>query len=124
MSMEITLITQEIYDQLLGYYEKYPNLTLQNKGYEEIELMASRTFTEEDKKAKSEVEEILKRHIKHFIRFQNFRLTKKSKEVQMRFQYVWDPEATHFIGVGYLLLDELLNGFRWPEPDSENDLKS
>lgn len=121
MSMKITLITQEIHDQLQGYYEKYPNLTLQNKGYEGIDFSK---LSEEERSAKAEIEVILKKYIDNFIEFQNFRLSTKSKEVQMRFQYIWDPESTHFKGVGYLLIDELLNGFRWSEPDSENNLKS
>lgn len=120
MSMKITLITQEVHDQLQEYYEKYPNLTLQNKGYEGIDFSK---LSEEERSVKSEIEGILKKHIDDFIEFQNFVLTKKSKEVQMRFQYIWDPGVTYYKGVGYLLIDELLNGFRWPEPDSENDLK-
>lgn len=110
--MTITLIDQATHDRLLEIYNTYPALSLQNNGYQYIDQSK---FTEEEAAAFKEVEDILKVHINDFRKLHNFRLSKRTNEIQLRFEYVWDPEATHFVGVGYILLDELLNGFR-PSP--------
>jgi hypothetical protein len=110
--MTITLITQEVYENLLDIYNKYPKLTLQNEGYQYIRKA---DLNEEETTKLKEVNDILKTAIKGFSEFNNFRLGKKTQELQIRFQYNWsaDDERGHpFVGVGYLYLDELLNGFR------------
>lgn len=104
--MTIQLITEDLYNELLQIQKDFPKLTFQNNGYEYINKS---TFTDEDVVAFERVSEILNDHIQGFNRFDNFRLTEKTKEIQIRIQYYWDIS---FRGVGYLLLDELLNGFR------------
>lgn len=104
--MTIELITEDLHNELLQIQKNFPKLTFQNNGYEYINKS---TFTDDDMNAFNRVTEILNDHIKGFSRFDNFRLTEKTKEVQIRIQYYWDIS---FRGVGYLLLDELLNGFK------------
>lgn len=103
--MKIELLTKELYDELVDINNKYPALFLQNIGYEGINRD---TLTEEEKKADKRVNEILKEHIKNFSRFQNF-CKNKNGELRLRFQYHWSES---FTGVGYILVEELLNGFR------------
>lgn len=103
--MTINLLTPEQHKQLFNIYKNFPALSLQNKGYEGLNL--SNLTTEEKTKIK-EVETILKQSIEGFRSFQNFRLNKDS-EIQIRLQYKYDES---FTGVGYILLDELLNGFK------------
>jgi hypothetical protein len=114
--MKIELISKENHAELKRIYKQHPNLTLQNKGYEEIDL---KSLPEKDKLAHKIVETILKEHITGFIRFQNFGLTKKSREIRLRFQYNYGAEdnSMYFQGVGYILLNELLNGFKEKEND-------
>ena len=111
--MTITLITQEVYNNLVEIYTKYPKLTLQNKGYEYIR---KDDLNNEELTKLKEVETILKEAIKGFKTFSNFRTNNKTQELQIRFQYDYSADAkirtTPFVGVGYLYLNELLNGFR------------
>ncbi len=109
--MTIELISKENHDKLTKFYNERTNLSLQNKGYEGIN---KDTLTEEDKKAIQEIEEILNNSIVGFSRFQNFRESKKYKEPEIRLQYNYsaDQHGTYFIGVGYILISELLNGFK------------
>lgn len=109
--MTIILITQEQYDRLLHLYTTHPNLTYENKGYDEIDKSK---LSPEDISAFKEVESVLSKAIKGFVRFQNFRT--REHGVQLRFQYDWSADDTHppivrFTGVGFLMLHELLNGF-------------
>ncbi len=109
--MTIELITQQDYDRLLAIQKEYPNLTYQNKGYEYPNRIA---WVEEEHNAFREVEDILNKSIKGFSALNHFRLSKKDGEIQLRFQYNWGAEdnSMPFIGVGYILVDELLNGFK------------
>ena len=104
--MKIQLITPEQHENLLNIYKTYPALTLQNNGYEYINKAK---LTDNEKASLKEVEEILNKHIEGFSSFSNFRLSKKTQEIEIRLQYRYDSS---FTGVGYILLDELLNGFR------------
>lgn len=115
--MKIELISKEQHAFLKKMKEKHFILTLQNEGYEYI---SESNLSDEDKKAIKAIEAILKDHIAGFSKFSNFRLSKNSKEIQIRFQYNWNADADpnesrgksgSFIGVGYILVDELLNGF-------------
>lgn len=108
--MTIDLITQEQYNILLNIQKNHKILTFQNKGYEYIDKSK---LTESDKEAIKEIESILNSHIKGFYNFNNF-LFSKDNELRIRFQYNWnyDNNIGSFKGVGYILLDELLNGFR------------
>lgn len=109
--MKIQLITPEQHEILNTIYLSFPALTLQNKGFEGINR---RDLTQEEKEADKKVNEILKSSIIGFSRFQNFKLS-KSDDIQLRFQYNYNynpNDGIPFIGVGYILLDELLNGFK------------
>jgi len=108
--MKIELITPEQHEKLFNIYSKFPALTLQNKGYEYIK---KDSLTDEEKTVLKEVEEVLKKSICGFSSFSNFRLD-KNNDVQIRIQYNYGAEdkSSQFIGAGYILLDELLNGFK------------
>ena len=110
--MTINLISERQYNILLGIQAKYPKLTFQNTGYEYVDKSK---FSEKDHKAFRIVENILKKNIWGFGKFNNFRIT-KSKEIDMRFQYNWtkdDPTSgIPYEGVGYVLVEELHKGFR------------
>ncbi len=108
--MKIELLTQEQHDQLKNIYESFPELTLQNTGYEGINRDK---LPDAAKEADKTVNSILKTHVAGFSSFQNFRLNKKSGELELRFQYNYnyDNNGLPFTGVGYILLTELLNGF-------------
>lgn len=101
--MKINLITSEEHKILSDIQKNNPILTFENKGYEYIDKSK---FSDEDKIAFDKITEILKLHIIDFVEFNNFRIRKN--DIQIRFQYKYDPS---FTGVGYILLDELLNGF-------------
>lgn len=103
--MEIKLIDNVIYNELLEIQKNYPVLTFQNKGYEYINISL---FNDEEKEKYNRVHEILKNHIVDFVKFNNFLFPEKSDKVKIRCQYKYNES---FTGVGYLFLDELLNGF-------------
>jgi hypothetical protein len=102
--MRITLITPSEHKELKDIYSNVPKLTFQNNGYEYIDKSK---FTESDKTAFDRVTEILKKSVHGFSCFNNFRLT-KNNEIELRLHYRYNES---FTGVGYILLDELLNGF-------------
>ena len=106
--MTIILLSQQEYDTLIQIQKQFPALTFQNEGYEYIDR---RKFTPEEKTADSTVASILHEHIKHFVRFDNFRV-RKDGELTVRFQYHWSDS---FTGVGYLSVRELLHGFDKPD---------
>lgn len=109
-TMRIELISEEDYKTLLSIYTNFKSLSLQNRSYEGIK---KDSLTTEELNKFAEVETLLKKAIKGFRRFQNFRLSNKG-EIQLRFQYNYShgTNARPFTGVGYILLDELLNGFK------------
>lgn len=103
--MEIDLITPKEHQKLYAIYQHYPELFLQNNGYE---YLNKSSFTTDVQNAYDTVSEILKKYITGFVKFHNFRLSKE-KQIQLRFDYLWNAS---FTGVGYILLDELLIGFQ------------
>lgn len=106
--MRIELISQSQYDELKSIHENHPKLVFQNDGYEYID---KRKLSEDDVNAFNTVTEILKKHIYGFCEFNNFLLSKKGR-VLLRLQYNYNYDTSgSFNGVGYILLDELLNGF-------------
>lgn len=114
--MKIELITQENYDILIDIYNNFPELSLQNKGYEGIDRdKLTPEVIEKDKV----VNDILRKSIYGFSSFQNFRKNVRDNAPEIRFQYNYnyDGNGLSFIGVGYILIDELLNGFK--EKDNE-----
>lgn len=112
--MTITLIEQHEYDNLLNIFNTYPSLTYKHKGYDSLDKSK---LTEEELSKFSEVEAFLKMCIKGFDKFNHFTLGSKSGKPGVRFQYDWcagEPPAGNlrsYVGVGYLYLEELLNGF-------------
>ena len=109
--MTIELITPEQHAQILDIYTKFPALNFQNDGFEYLDKSK---FTPEEKEAFETVENILKIHVKGFDSFNNFK-TRDSGEIVLRFQFDWNADKEqggHFEGVGYLKLNELLNGFK------------
>ena len=110
--MTIQLLEQQEYLKLLDIFKNNPSLTFQNEGYKYID---KNKLTDDDIAKISQIEEILKKSISGFQKFNNFKLNRKN-EPQIRFQYDWnfdqEVKSIPFIGVGYLLIDELLNGFK------------
>jgi ABC-type uncharacterized transport system substrate-binding protein len=109
--MKITLVTKEEHTQLLEIFTNYPNLTVQNIGYD---FHRKSPLTDEEKDKIKEVETLLRKNIFGFNSFKNFRTNNKTQEIQLRFDYNYnyDNNGIPFNGVGYLYLHELLNGFR------------
>lgn len=100
--MEIKLISREQFDSITRIQQTHEVLTLENKGYETI----TKELTSEERNAMNQVSEILSAHITGFRKFSNFRT--RAGRIQIRIQYNWSES---FTGVGYIMLDELLNGF-------------
>ena len=109
--MTIKLITKNEYDKLLSIQKEHPILTFQNNGFEYIDKSK---FSENDKKAFDFVSQLLHGHVEGFREFNNFKI-RKDRSISLRFQYNYeadnDKEQGYFIGVGYLGINELLNGF-------------
>ena len=107
--MKINLISQEEFETLKSIFESNPSLTLQNTGYEVID---ERKLSDDDKAKRSIVTDILRKSVYGFSEFSNFKTNNKNNEIVIRLQYNygWDG-GLHFIGVGYIKLKELLNGF-------------
>lgn len=107
--MKIQLLNPEQHAEILSIYQAFPELTLENKGYEGIYRAG---LSPEAKEADKKINLILKDHIIGFSEFQNFKHNKEG-EILLRFQYNYSGEGSGvpFIGVGYILLTELLNGF-------------
>lgn len=113
--MKIELISQEEYQTLLDIQKNFSVFTFQNVGYEGIDRSK---FTEKEKQKEEEINAILKKSILGFVKFQNFKTNNPREELRLRFQYNWDADkapnerATNFVGVGYISIEELLNGFK------------
>lgn len=114
--MILTTLEQEDYDKLVEIQKTFPALTFQHEPYQE---WIPNNFTEEDLKALQEVKSIIKKAITGFRNFTNFYYDKKGI-LNIRFYYDWSyslvdsivvRSGISFTGVGYLELQELLNGF-------------
>lgn len=103
--MEITLIDEPTYNLLKSIQENYPNLTYQNTSYDYPDKS---NWSDEDKKQFKIVTGILKKAIKDFVEFNHFKIYKDTGAIVLRLQYHY---SVNFVGVGYIKLDELLNGF-------------
>ena len=105
--MKIKFITPELYTELAALAAAHPDLVFQNVGYEYI----GKTKREAHATQIARIEEILKEHITGFVKFFNFR--RDGGNLVLRFDYNWGAadNTRYFVGVGYLPLDHLLNGF-------------
>lgn len=101
--MTITLITPELHTELETIAKENPELVFDNVGFEYL----SREVKEEKAEQIARISEILKEHVKGFSKFFNFKPCKK-RGLTLRFDYAWDQR---FVGVGYLPLDHLRDGF-------------
>jgi hypothetical protein len=111
-TMKIQFISEQEHSELLNIFNDCPALTLQNKGYEYIDKSK---LTDDEKSSLERVSEILRKSVVGFSSFSNFRLDKNG-EVEIRLQYDYGAEdnSMPFTGVGYVLLDELRDGFKDP----------
>jgi hypothetical protein len=114
--MILNTITKEEHQIIVNVYENYPKLTFQNVGYQYIDKSK---LNELELLGIKHVEAIMHKAIKGFRRFDNFKI-RKSGEVVIRFQFDWSWSRVNdqiirtsipFTGVGYIGIDELLNGF-------------
>lgn len=107
--MKIELLTPDQHATVLAAYEN-KELFLQNTGYEYID---KKNLSDTGKDQLKENDAILKDTICGFSSFSNFRVCKKTGEIELRVQFNYGAEdnSMHFTGVGYVLLSELLNGF-------------
>ena len=122
--MRITLIEHYEYDMLMKVQAEHPNLTYQNKGYDYPDKSK---WTPEDLEAFKKCEDFLKQCIKGFREFNHF-ILRNSGKMGIRFQYNWtadeeDPNKLPFTGVGYLEVQELLNGFNENQKKEQEELE-
>jgi len=120
--MTIELITKEEYAKLVEIQKKHPLLTYKNKGYDTPDQTK---WSDKDHEAFKDAIIIISKSIKGYNKFNHFTIaTAKGKEgkIGLRFQYDYQADLTSeersktnlgsFTGVGYILLDELFNGFK------------
>ena len=106
--MHINLVTPELHAELTQLASDHPELIFDNVGYQYLGAKVR-----EDKAVPlARIKEILKEHIIGFSEFYNFR-RRADGGLVLRFDYNWGEEdgKLHFIGVGYLLLEQLRDGF-------------
>ena len=107
--MKIELITKEQHDEILAIQNSHAILTYDNKDYD---CFDKSKMTDDDIVAFKKIEDILKKHIKGFSSFQNFKPFNEKGDLRLRFQYNYEYDGgLPFIGVGYITLRELMNGF-------------
>ena len=84
--------------KIIEIQSNFPKLTFQNEGYQYL----SKEIKENHKKEIAEIESILKKEIKGFSEFNNFKINKDGY-FSVRCQYYWDG---NFRGVGYFNINE------------------
>lgn len=111
--MKINLLTKEHYDRLVKIQKTVPALTYNHKGYEGL----PRKLQEEHKELIKEIEGVLQNCVYGFSSFTNFCVRKRRKDgketavIRLQYDYGADDGSRSFIGVGYVQITELLNGF-------------
>lgn len=106
--MRIELISKEQFNIISDIQKEFPVLTFQNDGYQYIKEV----LNNDEEKARMDVAKILGKHVRGFSSFTNFRISKNNElQIRLQYNYNWDA-GLPFTGVGYILLDELLNGFK------------
>lgn len=88
-------------DKIREYYEKFPELTFKNEGYEYI---YEPDLSIEARIAKGIIEYLLRAYHPLVTKFNNFYPQEDDTQIVLRLQYNWD---SLFVGVGYFSLDEL-----------------
>jgi len=86
------------HEKLIAYQKDYPELTLDNQGYQYLSLK----IQEERKKEIEEISKILKETVEGFRKFNNFK-PRKNGSFDVRVQYAWDER---FDGVGYFPIND------------------
>jgi len=86
------------FDELEALRLAYPDLTLNNKGYEEI----PKDVREANKEGNTKIEELLETLIASFIKFQNFK-QRDDGTFAIRCQTAWTP---YFVGVSYFPMED------------------
>ncbi len=106
--MQIKIITPELHAELAGLAADHPELCFQNVGYQYL----GREVREAKAPQIDRIKAILKEHVVGFVEFFNFR-NDKDRGLTLRFDFNWGAEdhSLHFVGVGYLPLDHLRDGF-------------
>lgn len=105
--MKIKFITPELHAELTALADAHPELCFQNVGYQYLDP--------EVREAKApqiaRICEILNEHVVGFSKFFHFR--RDEAGIVLRFDYNWGAAGNTmpFIGVGYLPLDHLRDGF-------------
>jgi hypothetical protein len=107
-TMRINLISEREYQILLGIQKKYSALTYQQKGFDGPNR---RTWNQKELKADKIVNRILEKSIIGFRYFQNFNVKDDKIIIRLQYNYNADGGGIPFTGVGYIMLDELKNGF-------------
>ncbi len=107
--MQIKLCSQEIHDELLQIAAEHPELVFNNNGYEYL----SREVQEAKAAQIERVSAILREHVTGFYKFFNYKHS-TVHGLTLRFDYNWGAEdkTLYFIGVGYLPLKALREGFK------------
>lgn len=92
---------QTNYETLVKIQKEFPELTFDNNGYEYLD----KDVKERHKEQIDLISEILKKEIKGFVRFDNFK-PRKNGTFDVRVQYHW---AFNFKGVGYFNVEDFKN---------------
>lgn len=114
--MTITLITEEEHATILRVAKNHPLLTYNAKGYDKPDRTK---WSTEDTEAYWKVNVILRKSIRGFVSFTNFKHSKRTG-LTFRFQYDYNADIRDqptcsglpFTGVGYLGVNELRFGFK------------
>lgn len=88
----------DYYEELVKLYQEYPELTFQNKGYQYL----PQEVKERNKEGIDKINTILKKTIKGFVRFDNFK-NRTDKNFWVRCRTNWSPG---FTGVNYFKIED------------------
>lgn len=97
-------------DELVQIMGENPDLVFCNTGYEQLPS----EIVEANKAAIQRIETVLRRCVKGFVRFQNFK-PRKDNSVAVRYQVHYDDTGS-FTGVAYTPLDDFV---KYPAGEQE-----
>ena len=101
---------EDLVNRLKELREEFPQLTFENVGYQYL----SNKVIQEHEKPIAEINGILKKLLKGFSTFNNFK-PRKDGSIVVRLQYNYGDHhetGSYFIGVGYFTFEELLNEYQ------------